>query len=76
MKGSDGITIQQQIDMALVYSNMTKTELATKLGYASIQAFNQRFRTGKFTKEELEQIGYILGAEYKAYFKYPDGKEI
>lgn len=62
--------------MALVYSGITKTELAAKLGYASIQAFNQRFRTGKFTKEELEKIGNALGAEYISCFKFPDGKEI
>ena len=62
--------------MALVYSGMTKTELSVKLGYASIQAFNQRFKTGKFTKEELEKIGSALGAEYISCFKFPDGKQI
>lgn len=74
--GSDRITIQQKIDMALTYSNMTKTELAKKLGYATPQAFQKRYTTGKFTKEELENIAKALGCEYISLFRYPDGKEI
>lgn len=62
--------------MALTYSNMTKTELSKKLGYASPQAFQKRYTTGKFTLEELEKIATALGCEYNSYFKYPDGKEI
>ena len=70
------LTIQQQIDMALTYSGMTKTELSKKLGYATPQAFQKRYTTGKFTKEELETIATALGCEYISCFKYPDGKEI
>lgn len=70
------ITIQQKIDMALTYSDMTKTELSKKLGYASPQAFQKRYTTGKFTLEELEKIAKALGCEYSSCFKYPDGKEI
>lgn len=70
------ITIQQKIDMALTYSNMTKTELSKRLGYASPQAFQKRYTTGKFTLEELEKIAIALGCEYNSCFKYPDGKEI
>ncbi len=62
--------------MALTYSNMTKTELSKKLGYASPQAFQKRYTTGKFTLEELEKIAKALGCEYNSCFKYPDGKEI
>lgn len=62
--------------MALVYSGMTKTELAAKLGYATPQAFQKRYTTGKFTKEELESIAHALGCKYISCFKYPDGKEI
>ena len=75
-KEGDIITIQQMIDMALTYSNMTKTELSKKLGYATPQAFQKRYTTGKFTKEELEQIACALGCEYVTCFRYPDGKEI
>ena len=70
------MTIQQQIDMALAYSNMTKTELSKKLGYATPQAFQKRYTTGKFTREELEKIASALGCKYISVFKYPDGKEI
>ena len=62
--------------MALAYSNMTKTELAKKLGYASPQAFQKRYTTGKFTKEELEDIARALGCEYVSIFRFSDGKEI
>ena len=55
---------------------MTKTELSKKLGYATPQAFQKRYTTGKFTKEELEQIAEALGCTYISCFKYPDGKEI
>ena len=55
---------------------MTKTELSKKLGYATPQAFQKRYTTGKFTKEELEQIACALGCEYVTCFRYPDGKEI
>ena len=74
--GGMRLTIQQQIDMALTYSNMTKTELAKKLGYATPQSFQKRYTTGKFTKEELEEMANALGCTYISYFKYPDGKEI
>ena len=70
------MTIQQQIDMALTYSGMTKTELSKKLGYASPQAFQKRYTTGKFTKEELEKMAEALGCVYISCFRYPDGKEI
>ena len=62
--------------MALTYSNMTKTDLSKKLGYASPQAFQKRYTTGKFTLEELEKIAKALGCEYNSCFKYSDGKEI
>ena len=74
--GSDRITIQQQIDMALTYSNMTKTELSKKLGYTTPQSFQKRYKTGKFTKEELESIAKAIGCDYISCFRFPDGKEI
>jgi len=33
-------------------------------------------KTGKITKDELELIASVLDAEYIAYFKFKDGKEI
>ncbi len=64
---------EQQIEMACEYANIDKTELAHKFGCTSIQAFNQRLKTGKFTQEELEEIANILNAEFVSCFKFPDG---
>lgn len=62
--------------MALAYAkNVTKKEIADKLGVTP-SAFNQRLKTGKFTQEELETIASVLDAEYIAFFKFKDGKEI
>ena len=50
------ITIQQKIDMACAHAGISKAELSRKLGYATPQAFQKRYNTGKFTQEELEEI--------------------
>jgi len=62
--------------MALAYAkDVTKKDIANKLGVTP-SAFNQRLKTGKFTQDELELIASVLDAEYIAYFKFKDGKEI
>lgn len=68
------ITIQEQIDTALIHSGMTKKELCSKLGM-STPSLIQRMKTGKFTKEELEKIASAMGCEYISCFRFPDGKE-
>lgn len=42
----------------------------------SQQSISNRLKTGKFTKEELEQMADALGCEYVSYFKFPDGTKI
>lgn len=78
MQGRKGevitITIQEQIELAAKYSKISKTEIAAALGYTP-QAFYQRMKTGKFTKEELEKIGSKIGANYISKFQFPDGME-
>lgn len=69
------ITIQQKIDMALAYSGVTKKQVADKLKVTP-SAFNQRLKTGKFTKEELEEIARVFNAKYVSYFKFSDGTMI
>ena len=69
-------TIQQKIDRACAYADMSKAELSRRLGYNSPQAFQKRYNTGKFSQEELQQIARITGGEYISIFKYPDGTEI
>lgn len=67
------ITIQQQIDMICAYANISKAELSRRLGYKKPQSFQTRYKTGKFTKEELEEIAKVTGGSYVSKFEYPDG---
>ena len=66
------MTIAQKINMALAFRGLSKAELARQLGM-SPQNLNQRLKTERFTKEELEQIAEVLGADYRAEFVFPDG---
>lgn len=74
-KGVYKMTLQQQIEMAITYSNNTKKDIAKKMNVTP-SAFVQRLKTGKFTKEELEEIASVLDAEYISFFRFKDGKEI
>lgn len=69
------ISIQDKIDMACAYAHISKAELSRRLGYATPQAFQTRYNTGKFTQEELQQIALITGGQYISVFRYPDGTE-
>ena len=66
---------RQIIEMALGYAQLSKTDLAARLGW-SPQLLNKRLNTGKFTVEEWEQIGKAIGADCRIIFQFPDGKEI
>ena len=72
MKGAVTMTTAKQIKMALAYKEMSEAELARVIG-SSPSAFNQRMKTDKFTKEELERIAAAVGAVYVAAFEFPDG---
>lgn len=69
------MTMAQKIKMALAYRHMSEAELARSIG-STPSAFNQRMKTDKFTKDELEQIAKILGATYEAKFIFEDGTVI
>ena len=60
-------SITQLIERGLIESQMSKTQLATAFGM-SPQALNQRFRTGKFSYQELQKIAEVMGA--KLVFKF------
>ena len=60
-------SITQVIERGLIEAGMSKTQLATAFGM-SPQALNQRFRTGKFSYQELQKIAEIMGA--KLVFKF------
>ena len=68
------ITIQEQIKTAAIHGNITLAEVAKKVGM-SPQSFSNRMKTGKFTRNELDEIGKALGAEYISCFRFPDGSE-
>lgn len=67
--------IVKKIKTACAAAGISQTELAKRTGQ-SPQNLNQRFKTGKFSTPELEQIAAALGAEYHAFFVFPDGTKI
>ena len=69
------MTLEQRILMALVYKQMTQTELANLLGM-SISNLNQRLKRGSFKVHELEKIAEVLGAKFTYTFDFEDGTKI
>ncbi len=69
------MTARQIIEMALAYAQLTKSDLAERLGW-SPQLLNKRLNTGKFSAEEWSEIGKAIGAECSIVFRFPDGKEV
>lgn len=66
------MTAKQLIEMNLAYKDMSKTDLANKLGW-SPQLLNKRLNTGKFSLDEWIQIGSAIGATAQIQFTFPDG---
>ena len=54
---------------------MSLTELGAKMGMSQ-QNFSKRLKVGKFTQEELEEMGKNLGCEYISIFQFPYGKRV
>ena len=54
---------------------MSLTQLGAKMGMSQ-QNFFFFFKVGKFTQEELEEMGKYLGCEYISIFQFPDGKRV
>lgn len=67
--------VAKKIKMSLAYKGMSEAELARRFG-TTPAAFNQRMKTEKFSAEELQKIGEILGAKYIFGFEFPDGTKI
>ena len=68
-------TIKQKVEVACSMAGITITELGKRLGMSQ-QSMSNRLKTGKFTQEELEQMGKALGAEYRSGFYFPDGNKV
>ena len=69
------ITIQQRVKAACDIAGMSLTELGAKMGMSQ-QNFSKRLKVGKFTQEELQEMGKHLGCEYISIFQFPDGKRV
>lgn len=66
------MTIKEMIESSLIHADMTKTDLSKHLNVTQ-PTISVRIKREKFTKEELEEIAHIMGAEYHSYFEFPDG---
>ncbi len=56
-------------------AGMTVTELGAKMGMSQ-SSISKRLKTGKFTQEEFEEMGKLLGAKWKSGFYFPDGNKV
>ena len=69
------MTMEQKISMALAYKGMSQAALARATG-TTPSNFNQKFKRGTFTVEELEKIAEVLGAKYYFGFEFEDGTKV
>lgn len=69
------MTTEQMLKMALTYKGLSQAELARKLE-TTPSNLNQKVKRNTLTREDLEKIAAVLGAEFVCCFRFPDGKEI
>lgn len=69
------LEISKKIKTACAAGGISEAELSRRIN-STPAAFSQRLKTGKFSTAELEQIAAALGAEYRAFFLFPDGTKI
>lgn len=69
------MTLQQKVKAACDVAGISVTELGKRMGMSQ-QSISNRLKTGKFTKEELEQMADALGCKYVSYFEFEDGTKI
>lgn len=69
------MTEKEKIEKALAVSGKTAADLARELK-TTRQAIFQRMKTGKFSLEEWEKIAQFVGADFKAYFEFPNGRRV
>lgn len=61
-----------KIRMALVYSGLTLSELARRIGQ-SPQNLGKKMKRDTLNTEEMEQIAAALGCKWRAEFVFNDG---
>ena len=66
---------EKSIKAAAAYAGMNQSEIAQAMGMTRSN-FSQRLKGRGFKDEELTRIAEIIGAEYVARFRFPDGTEI
>ena len=66
---------QKQIKAALQYGGQSLRQVAAAVGL-SPQNFSQKAARGSLTDEELKAIAEQIGATYKCFFEFSDGKQI
>lgn len=66
---------KEMLRTALAKRGMSQAQLARELN-TTPSNLNQKIMRNTLTKEELEVIAAIIGAEYVSYFKFPDGFEV
>ena len=69
------ITIKQKVEVACSIAGITITELAKRIGTSQAN-LSKRLKVGKFTQDEMEQIGKALGANWKSGFYFSDGNKV
>ncbi len=66
---------EKSIKAAAAYAGMNQSEIAQAMGMTK-QGFHSKIKRNSFKDEELTRIAEIIGAEYVARFRFPDGTEI
>lgn len=68
------LTIRQRVKLVCDHANIPQKDVAARIGM-SAASFTLRLKTGKFTKEELEQIAEAAGCRYFSAFRFSNGAE-
>ena len=67
--------VKKKIEMLLAYKNVSKAELARKLG-KSPQNFGQQLERQSLSINDLYKIGEVLDIKFDYYFEFEDGTKI
>ena len=69
------VEVKKKIEMLLAYKNVSKAELARKLG-KSPQNFGQQLERQSLSINDLYKIGEVLDIKFDYYFEFEDGTKI
>ena len=69
------MTISEQIKVLCVRCGVSEAELARRLG-KSPQSLNSKMKRETFTISDLDEIAFVLGANFKRVFILNNGEEI